>query len=433
MSKIVLSVILTLFGFVSKCQNIPVLKASSTTVDIRDGNNFRDNYWTIIPEARPDIYYAQRSKQAKKVTFYTDLDSISFDVKPGGQYDFIILLNGKDSCHTRISTLRKTYTKQCQACPIVRDTLKFTLKSDNKIHFAGSINGSTPLDFIFDTGADQVVLYKNGGKKVKLLYDGQIENAGFGGTQTRKVSNRNRLALGQMIWNDEAVMFVDNQADDADGIIGFNVFEDKVVEINFDDGYMIIHDGPLMIDDHYAKFPIQYKGTLPQISADLKNGAFSYPINLVFDMGAKGSVFITKDDWDEMKLGQLRKIGQHTSRGVGGSKLKSNYVVLPELAIGKHTLSDVPIDIATQSPEGWVAHSLLGMDVLKRFNMVIDYQQHLIYLKPNKLRGQLYLKADQSPLLLGIAGFAGIAVIAYWLWRRKIVKRVRQHSAAIIA
>lgn len=74
------------------------IKANSISVDIKDDNNIYKNAWTIVPETNPDVY----TTSAKKVTFYTDIDSISFDIKPKQEYDFVILLNDKDSATTRI-------------------------------------------------------------------------------------------------------------------------------------------------------------------------------------------------------------------------------------------------------------------------------------------------------------------------------------------
>jgi hypothetical protein len=79
-------------------QKLPVIKATSKKADIRDGKVFKKANWTILPEVKPDIY----SASGKKVTFYTDQDSISFKVKPNHEYNFIILLNGKDSAYTQI-------------------------------------------------------------------------------------------------------------------------------------------------------------------------------------------------------------------------------------------------------------------------------------------------------------------------------------------
>lgn len=80
-------------------QKLPVIKASSTSVTIRDDKRLTKNAWTVLPHEKLDVY----TTSGKKVTFYTDIDSISFKVDPKvGQYDFIILLNGKDSARTQI-------------------------------------------------------------------------------------------------------------------------------------------------------------------------------------------------------------------------------------------------------------------------------------------------------------------------------------------
>ena len=79
-------------------KKLPIIKANSTSVDIKDDNNLRKNAWTIVPEEKLDVY----TTSAKKVTFYTDIDSISFKIDPKKQYDFIILVNGKDSARTQI-------------------------------------------------------------------------------------------------------------------------------------------------------------------------------------------------------------------------------------------------------------------------------------------------------------------------------------------
>lgn len=79
-------------------KKLPIIKANSTSVDIKDDNQLIKNAWTIVPEEKLDVY----TTSAKKVTFYTDIDSISFKVDPKKQYDFIILVNGKDSARTQI-------------------------------------------------------------------------------------------------------------------------------------------------------------------------------------------------------------------------------------------------------------------------------------------------------------------------------------------
>jgi hypothetical protein len=80
-------------------KQLPVVKATSETVDIREDNKLYKGKWTIRPELNPDPYITS----SKKITFYTNIDSISFNIDSSVEsYDFVILLNDKDSAYTQI-------------------------------------------------------------------------------------------------------------------------------------------------------------------------------------------------------------------------------------------------------------------------------------------------------------------------------------------
>lgn len=85
---------------VSAQKNLPIIKATSNLVDIKDGKKFQKSSWTIVPEAKPDVF----TTSSKEVVFYTDIDSIKIKVKQdeNWKYDFIVLLNGKDSAYTQV-------------------------------------------------------------------------------------------------------------------------------------------------------------------------------------------------------------------------------------------------------------------------------------------------------------------------------------------
>ncbi len=78
-TKLVTLLLLTSVVHLSMAQTkLPVIKANSVTVDIKEGENLNKGVWTISPKINPDIYYTS----AKVVTFYTDLSSISFKIDP---------------------------------------------------------------------------------------------------------------------------------------------------------------------------------------------------------------------------------------------------------------------------------------------------------------------------------------------------------------
>ena len=91
-----------------KAQNqLPVVKSNTSVVSIRDGKNLSKNSWNLAPDAKPDIYsVGLLNGEPHRVTFITDVDSISFTVEENKKYDFIIQHN-KDACYTQIIGKRK--------------------------------------------------------------------------------------------------------------------------------------------------------------------------------------------------------------------------------------------------------------------------------------------------------------------------------------
>ncbi len=77
---------------------VPVLKAFSNKASIRDGNSFKKGNWTISPEIKNDVYTTAANRHT--VTFYTDIDSISVEMEANKMFQFIVVLNEKDSART---------------------------------------------------------------------------------------------------------------------------------------------------------------------------------------------------------------------------------------------------------------------------------------------------------------------------------------------
>lgn len=89
-------------------KDLPTIKANSTSVDIRvDDDYFVKGGWELDPIKMPDIFSigSKWLYETKKVTFITDIDSISVIIKPNSKYNFIILLREKIPCYIQIETL----------------------------------------------------------------------------------------------------------------------------------------------------------------------------------------------------------------------------------------------------------------------------------------------------------------------------------------
>jgi len=369
-----------------------ILQTNTKSLDVREGHNLYKGYWEVSPDVKKDVYFAHRFKKATMITFYSGTDSISFKVSTGHTYDFIILLNHRDTCYTQISTIRSSYYKDCKSCIISKDTIPFTLGKDNRVYITGKVNGSVPLQFFFDDGADNTVLFPSALKKgAKLKFDGEIASRATGGTETRKTSNSNDLALSKLKWHNEQVMYVDKQIGEGDGTIGYDVFEDKIIEMNYEKGVMIIHDEPYNMGKGYVKFLMQFNGgEVPSIAGTLINKGQKYTADFLFDMGATGCLFLNQGFLKKNRLyGTMETIGEAQTTGAGSGVTKTIRALLPGFIFGNYTFKQVPVNLENSS-EHDPGTGVLGMDILKRFHTIIDYQNNVIYLKPNRLVNSPY-------------------------------------------
>lgn len=375
----------------------PVIKATSVHVDIKDGDLLRKGIWDLSPEIRPDRFYPIGPKKERKMTFYTDIDSISFQVKPGHTYDFVILLNGKDSCFTQI----------CWPAPVKpspsRDTIPFTLGTDNRIHISGKVNDSEELDFMFDTGAYGVILSSYSRSKVNLQFDGIYRGLGYGGSYADSSSKRNKLSIAKLTWNDVMVSY--NERESSAGVIGYKLFENKIIEINYDKLLMVIHGAPFKVPLNYAQLDMQMRGRLPYIKVLLNDHISEW---FCFDTGNAGCLSLDDEFSIQHDLyAGLEKIGDGVAKGAGPNAIRNILSLLPSLKIGAHTLTDVPTHLELPSRAENIPFSLIGNDLLKRFNTIIDYQNSYIYLQPNTLMDMPFREVRREQVVREFNAYTG--------------------------
>ena len=116
----------------------------------------------------------------------------------------------------------------------------------------------------------------------------------------------------------------------------------------------------------------------------------------------------------------MPKVGTRRGRGVNGKSIKSNTVTLPLLIIGDLSLENVPIDLELPSDGEGLENNILGNDVLKRFNVILDYKNGLIYLQTNKLTSTAYSKvADEDFILVVIGILLGLSIIGFIVYRKR--------------
>ncbi|GGH69466.1 hypothetical protein HNQ91_002815 [Filimonas zeae] len=353
-----------LAGATAAQQPLPVIKASSPNIAINDGGFYDAGAWTLSPKVRPDVYTADRTRQTKWVTFYTDIDSIRVKVEPGTRFNFVILYNGKDSCFTQIASAIPPQTPNTAAVTAT-DTIPFTVTAHSAIHAKALVNNKDTLNLHFDVGSFDFRFLRN--------------------IKTR-IGKVNTLQMGTRTWNNPDVLATGNTAREMDGRFGWNLFEGKTVEIDYDHNRLLIHSQSPAHTKGYQRLKLDFIRSFVCVKGKFQLDNKDYEGSFLLDTGSDQAV-ILDSNWagSRAAFGTLPLIRTAVLTDPRGVKYESRIVKAPRFALGKSTLHDVPAYIlAGKSPVGFEIN-YLGNDLLKRFNTILDFKNDYLYLKPNKL------------------------------------------------
>jgi hypothetical protein len=186
-----------------------------------------------------------------------------------------------------------------------------------------------------------------------------------------------------------------------DGIIGYSFFSRYIVHINFDSSFITVFSP--------GKYRYPYEGTvlhpsftsLPIQFVTVKDKR-KLGFNFYFDTGA-GLCFLMSEKFvqDSSIMLSRRRPVVTQAEGMGG-KLQMRLTVVKEVKIGPYRFRNVPTYLydddfnVTSYP---FTGGLIGNDLLRRFNLTINYPNREIHLEPNS---HIFERFDYAYTGLGI-------------------------------
>ncbi|MEO3402444.1 hypothetical protein AAFN85_00980 [Mucilaginibacter sp. CAU 1740] len=385
MKYIFLSIGLLVSGMAAGQNKLPVIKATSKSIAINDGGFLDKNAWSLSPKTRPDVYTADRTRQTKWVTFYTDIDSIRVKVKPGTRFDFVILLNGKDSCFTRIASAIPPESKRNTTQK--NDTIPFKLTAFNAIAVKAVLNDMDTLNLGFDVSSFDFHLTRDAIiKKTKLLSNHADVLADKAKPNFNTMNKAEKLQLGTAIWHNQEILPTGITSHEMDGRFGWNLFEGKQVEVDYDNSRIIIHNQPATGLKGYERSKIGFVRGFGYANGAFEIAGKKYTGKFSMDTGSEQEL-IVDSGWvarnnfpTDLKL--IKSSVLHDPRGTG---YQIRIVEAPLFRVNGFPVANVATLILTgKNPVGFEMN-FFGNGLLKRFNMILDFKNDYLYLKPNKL------------------------------------------------
>lgn len=369
---------------------LPVIKATSKNVSINDGGILEKNSWGLSPEIKPDVYTADRTRKTKWVTFYTDIDSIRVKVKPGSKTNFVVLLNGKDSCFTQIASAIPPQGKPSGIA--THDTIPFTLTEYNAIKITGIINDTDTLNFHFDISSFGFHVTRDALlNKTQLVTNKADVLAGKAKASYNKLNKVSKLQFANTVWYNPTILPSNLTAHEMDGRIGWTIFEGKQVEIDYDRSLLIVHSMPVKVPKGYVKAPIVFIRSLPCIKGTFNIQNKKYTGYFAMDTGSEQAL-ILDSTWRARQNfpANLPLINSFTVRDANGNKHETKMVMAPKLTFNNSTFTNIPTLLAGTITTANSEINFLGNDFFKRFNTILDFKNDCLYLKPNKLKNVKY-------------------------------------------
>lgn len=288
--------------------------------------------------------------------------------------------------HPPLQTATWTFASG-QAFPI-----EFKNNDTNRaIYVTASFNGVKGR-FILDTGAGGIFLNKSFADRVHIKPLGSSSAYGIGGSSRTEVGKVQAMQIGgntlsnvivtaesDDLWNGK-----DNDGNEMDGLIGYDLFGGAIVELNLDDQQMTLFDPASMHIDSSGGIllSVDLSSEVPVIPMTV-NG--SVPVNALLDSGDAAEVTISKqliskygvkmmvDD----SLANITNAVRFVS-GTGGVE-REECGRLDSISLGPVVYQNAP---ACKSPSMDANNAIVGFDFIKHFNIIFDYPHGQMLMIP---------------------------------------------------
>jgi hypothetical protein len=170
-----------------------------------------------------------------------------------------------------------------------------------------------------------------------------------------------------------------------DGIVGYSVLSRYIIKIDYDSSKI----------EFWSRGSLKYPrggyllkpliNTIPVEPARVRDEQ-SISARFLYDMGAGLNMMLSTDFLkDSALLGKRRKLYAKEAEGLGG-KIDMHMTVIREVKLGPYRFRNVPIYVfddtynITSYP---YLGGLIGNDLLRRFNVILNYERRDFYLMPN--------------------------------------------------
>lgn len=289
----------------------------------------------------------------------------------------------------------------------------------NLIVIPVTINGFVTMKFVLDTGAESIILTeKIFGDVLGLNYVRTITIDGPGVRDSIKAHVATNVyislpggvkakGMNMLVLEEDYIELSKNLGEEIYGIIGYDLFSRFVVEVNYNEKLLTIHDPKFFRPRKtFDRIPMKVRTTKPFIDCIIHHRENMDTLSLMVDSGASHALLLDHEVTDHI-ITVDRKIEASLGQGIGG-QIPGYLSRLDEYSIGGMTFENILISVP--KPGVYIdalkrgsRHGTLGGDLLSRLHIVLDYPHQALYIEREPTRHEKF-EYDMSGMRLIAAG-----------------------------
>ena len=264
--------------------------------------------------------------------------------------------------------------------------LDFEYYGGTRIFVPVHINGRQVM-VMLDSGASETVLDKRFAALIGLHAQGNMAGGGAGGGGAYGALNGVDVVIGALTLRGGAAVAVDLAAVERQlghtlpVILGGDVFRDAVVDIDFQRHRIAFLDP--------KRFTPPPNAVVAPLTASDDNKAIKAmvegrPATLLFDLGNGSALSLFPRFWDQPGFLTGRPLSTTMTGGWGGMSVQK-LAIVRELSLGGVAFRHLPAVLERDNSQDARAGKLdgnVGIRVLSRFHLIIDYPQQKVFFDP---------------------------------------------------
>ena len=269
---------------------------------------------------------------------------------------------------------------------------------NNIIIMPVELNG-VKLSFVLDTGVSRPILFNLANMdSLQIKNTDKIFLRGLGNQgkiqAVRSKGNFIKIAEAIAINRDVSVVFdptinfTSRLGVPVHGIIGYDIFRNFVVEINYRSKYIRLHQHESFKPKNSKRWEtldLDIYNRKPYLNAEISLKGKDIPVKLLIDSGGSDSVWLFENN--EISINDNLFFEDYLGRGLSGS-VYGKRSKLSNIKIGSHFLERVNVafpDSASINTKRLYKprNGSVAGNILKRFNIFFDYRNSKIHLKKN--------------------------------------------------